>query len=116
VQPIAYGAVVGAVAAIIAVIVVALIVQSRHWPAEIRLVISPRDAAVSVDGQRVDGKVPLVIGELEPGTPHQIEVSKPGYVTWSARLTLAPRQSLRLPPVVLLPQPPPSRTHSTIAR
>jgi hypothetical protein len=102
-EPIAYAPVIGAVAAIIAVIVVALALNLRSTPAEIRVEVLPKDAGIFVDGRSVPRAHPVVIRDLEPGVPHRIEVQRAGYQPWTATLSLEPRQVLPLPPIRLVP-------------
>jgi eukaryotic-like serine/threonine-protein kinase len=67
----------------------------------------PTDAQVWVDAKRWPASLsPFVIDELEPDVPHRLEVRKDGYQSWSAPLTLASGQILRLPQVTLAPARP----------
>ena len=49
---------------------------------------------------------PFIFSSVEPDVYHQVEVSKPGYRTWSARLLLQPGKELQLPLVKLIPTAP----------
>ena len=88
--------------------------------ATLRLETDPRDAVVSVDGQRAVGVVsPFVISELAAGVNHTIAVEKPGYVGWSTRLRVRPDKTFELPLVKLerVPSAPaqePSRAPSSV--
>jgi serine/threonine-protein kinase len=106
-----YGAVVGIVAAIIAIIAGALYLSRGSRAAEIHMATAPADAEVLVDGRRAPGdQSPFVIHDLEPHKPHELEVRKAGYRTWSTRLVLESGQTLQLPIVTLSPEMMPPAT------
>jgi eukaryotic-like serine/threonine-protein kinase len=69
------------------------------------LTAEPADAMVKLDGVPAGGRSsPFVLSEIIPDVAHRIEVSKPGYRTWSTRLTLIPGQIVQLPHVLLEPE------------
>jgi serine/threonine protein kinase len=103
-----YLTVVAIVVSIIAVIALALYLTRGARPAEIHLATMPTDAMVVVDGKPGPGtRSPFVIGDLSPGARHSLEVSKPGYRSWSSNLSLTSGQVLQLPVVTLVPEPAP---------
>jgi serine/threonine protein kinase len=102
-----YGRVIGIVAAIVALIAGVLYLTQGTRTALVHFSTVPTDAEVWVDAKRWPATAsPFLIDELEPDVPHRLEVKKPGYQSWSAPLTLASGQVLRLPVVTLAPQVP----------
>ncbi|HMI94858.1 MAG TPA: serine/threonine-protein kinase, partial [Polyangiales bacterium] len=102
-----YGRVIGIVAAIVALIAGMLFVTRGTRTARVHFSTVPTDAQVWVDAKRWPASMsPFVIDELEPDVPHRLEVRKDGYQSWSAPLTLASGQILRLPLVTLAPARP----------
>jgi serine/threonine-protein kinase len=102
-----YGRVIGIVAAIVALIAGLLYVTRGARTARVHFSTVPTDAQVWVDAKRWPASMsPFVIDELEPDVPHRLEVRKDGYLSWSAPLTLASGQILRLPLVTLAPARP----------
>ena len=110
-----YGVVVGIVVAIVAVIAGALYATRGGRVASVELSTVPVDAVLRVDGRLHLGRSPFPIAELASGTPHELEVSKPGYRTWSTRLSLASGQHLRLPLIALEALPPDAPAHAADA-
>lgn len=99
-----YGRVIGIVAAIVALIAGLLYATRGSRAALVHFSTVPTDAEVWVDARRWPASAsPFVIDQLEPDRPHRLEVKKAGYQTWSAPLTLASGQVLRLPLVTLAP-------------
>ena len=99
-----YGRVIGIVAAIVALIAGVLYLTQGTRTALVHFSTVPTDAEVWVDAKRWHATAsPFLIDELEPDVPHRLEVKKPGYQSWSAPLTLASGQVLRLPVVTLAP-------------
>jgi len=102
-----YGRVIAIVAAIVALIAGLLYATRGTRTARVHFSTEPTDAQVWVDAKRWPASAsPFVIDELEPDVPHRLEVSKDGYQSWSAPLTLASGQILRLPLVTLAPARP----------
>jgi serine/threonine protein kinase len=74
----------------------------RATPGEVHLTTSPPDAVVLFDEQPVPAtSSPFVIRNVEPGTPHLIEISKTGYVPFAQRVTIEPGETRVLAPVTL---------------
>jgi eukaryotic-like serine/threonine-protein kinase len=92
------------VATIIAVISVGLMATRGTQAASVHLSTLPADAEVRVDDVPIRlERSPYVIGDLEPGVVHQLDVRGSGYESWSTRITLQPGQVLKLPRVALVP-------------
>lgn len=99
-----YGVVVAVVATIIAVISVGLMATRSTQAASVHLSTLPADAEVRVDDVPIRlERSPYVIGDLEPGVVHQLDVRSAGYESWSTRITLQPGQVLKLPRIALVP-------------
>lgn len=63
---------------------------------------SPSHASITIDGQRIEDTTPY-IGTLEPGT-YTIDISKPGYHSWTTDVSLSTTESALLEHIVLFPK------------
>ena len=110
--------VVGIVAAIIAIIAGALYALARRARGRDRPGdrAGRRRGAASTAIARAASQSPFVIHDLEPHKPHELEVRKDGYRTWSTRLVLESGQSLQLPIVTLSPEMMPPSAAAAAAR
>ncbi|HEX2675058.1 MAG TPA: PEGA domain-containing protein [Polyangiales bacterium] len=91
-----------AVLAILGIIVAGLALFGKAEPATLHLATVPRNVLVTIDGHPASGQTsPFVLGELQPNTTHAIEVSSPGYRSWSSQVDLQPGQTMELPTVTL---------------
>ncbi len=101
----------GVILAAVAGLVVLAVVGIAAWvvffpkdPGTIHLTTSPGDPVVLFDEVRVPATAsPFVIANVEPDVMHLLEVSKPGFRTWSMQVEVQPGQTLALPPVELEP-------------
>jgi serine/threonine-protein kinase len=59
--------------------------------------------SVALDGRPIPGSSPFVIGQVVPGIPHEVVVSKQGYRAWSSQFQLQADETMQLPPVSLEP-------------
>jgi hypothetical protein len=103
--------VVGVVVGLLIVIVGGLYWARESGAGTIRMSTEPRDAVVTVDGERVPASAsPFVLANLDSSEEHTIAVDKLGYQGWSTRLKLRPDQVLDLPLIKLEPDhvPPPA--------
>jgi len=94
----------GAAVLLLAVAGVGWWLLGSSQPGTIQLTTTPADPVVLFDMRPVQAtSSPFVIGDVAPGKPHLIEVSKTGYQTWSQQVTVQSGQSLTVGPVVLTP-------------
>lgn len=63
------------------------------------IVSTPSNATVVIDSA-VAGYTPLEVGNIAPG-PHRVEISAPGYFTYSTEITVATGQAANLSPVLI---------------
>jgi len=99
----------GVVVALLALVVLAGGGVGAWWfflggknPGTIHLTTTPGDPVVLFDEQPVPAlSSPFVIRDVEPGVMHLLEVSKPGFRTWSMQVELDPGETMELPPVTL---------------
>ncbi len=88
--------------AIVGVIAAALAIFGKSTPGTIHLTTLPQDALVTVDGRPSSGRSsPFVLDQMAAGVTHDIEVSNPGYRSWSSKVELQPGQVMDLPQVAL---------------
>jgi hypothetical protein len=91
-----------AVVAIVAVIALGLVVFEKSEPGSIHLATAPRNVLVTVDGRPASASTsPFVLDQLAAGVTHDIEVTSPGYRSWSSKVELQPGQTMELPTVTL---------------
>jgi serine/threonine protein kinase len=91
-----------AVIAILGVIVAGLALFKKDAPGTLQLTTLPQNALVTVDGRPSSGRSsPFLLDELLPNVTHDVEVSSPGYKSWSSRVELSPGQIMELPTVAL---------------
>lgn len=94
----------GAVVAALVLLAATLYWTHSRGTATIRLTTAPRDAIVSVDGQRVPAtSSPFVLANLDVSDEHTVTVEKNGYQGWASRLKLSRDQVLDLPLIKLEP-------------
>jgi hypothetical protein len=93
---------IAAAAVCVLVAIAVLLIGRPAEPAAIHVATEPLDASVTLDGVEVAGSTsPFVFTHVTPDTPHVVEVSKPGYRSWSTTLTLRSGRELKLPVVRL---------------
>ena len=72
----------------------------------VQVASSPKGAQVTIDGALAPSPAPILISELGTDRAHSIEVSAPGYKTWSRQVLAERDETLQLE-AVLEPAPPP---------
>jgi hypothetical protein len=93
---------IAAAAVCVLVALAVLLIGRPSEPATIHVATEPLDASVTLDGVEVAGSTsPFVFTHVTPDVPHVVEVSKPGYRSWSTTLTLRSGRELNLPVVRL---------------
>ncbi len=91
-----------AVVGIVAAITLGLVLFGKAEPGSIHLTTSPRNVVVTVDGHPASSSTsPFVLDQLPAGVTHDIEVTSPGYRSWSTKVELQAGQTMELPTVTL---------------
>lgn len=68
----------------------------------------PKSASISIDGELMSGRTPLVLDNVLPGE-HEVLVQKEGYVPWKKRLEVMSRDTTFVKDLVLFLQKEPTR-------
>jgi len=92
------------------------LVKAAPAPALLAVVSTPPGARVLVDGS-ARGTTPLGALELAPGSTYKLELSLPGFRTWSTRMVPVPGKNPRvLVKLERLPAPPPPAKVAKVLR
>lgn len=84
------------------VAIVAVVFGRASEPSTLQIATEPVDAAVTLDGVELAGSTsPFVFTHIKPDAAHVVEVSKPGYRSWSTTITLRSGREMKLPVVRL---------------